>query len=269
MTITSKERNELIMETLQYRVENRVGYIYLNRPPFNPLNKKLFVELYDLLEQIEDDENVRAVILTGSGERAFAAGADITEMSQLDAAGVAKMGVASRKAFEKLERLSKPVIAAVNGLALGGGTELALVCDLRISSDKAKFALPEVNLGIIPGGGGTQRLQRLIGQSRAKEMLFFGDMITADQALNYGLVNKVVPAEELIGCATEWALKLTEKAPVAMQMIKTSVNGGAQVDLATALDLETACFGNAFASEDRVEGMTAFAEKRKANFVGR
>jgi enoyl-CoA hydratase len=256
-------------QTLEYRVEDRVAFIYLNRPPFNPLNKQLFIELYHLLEQVEEDENVRVVVLAGKGDRAFAAGADIHEMSQLDSVGVAKMGQISRKAFEKLERLSKPVIAAVNGLALGGGTELALVCDLRISSDKAKFALPEINLGIIPGGGGTQRLQRLIGQARAKELLFFGEMITAEQALNFGLVNKVVPHEELIESAKEWAQKLAEKSPVAMQMLKTSVYAGANIALESALDLEAACFGIAFASEDRKEGMAAFAEKRKPNFVGR
>jgi enoyl-CoA hydratase len=182
---------------------------------------------------------------------------------------MAEMGRMSRKAFDSIERLPKPVIAAVNGLALGGGCELALACDLRICSENAKFALPEINLGIIPGGGGTQRLPRLIGEARAKELLYFGETIGAEQAYDYGLVHKVVPFEELVPGAKKWALKLAEKPAVAMSMLKICVNAGANRDLDSALDLEFACFGNAFASEDRKEGMAAFAEKRKPHFMGR
>lgn len=254
---------------LEVAMDNRVATITLNRPPFNPLNKELFSELAVLMEQLEKTDSVRAIIITGSGDRAFAAGADINEMVQLDFLAMSEMSRVSRLAFEKIESLSKPVIAAINGLALGGGCELALSCDLRISSEQAKFALPEINLGIIPGGGGTQRLQRIIGQARAKELLFFGELITAKQAYEYGLVNRVVPHEEVLQTAREWALKLAEKPVIAMSMMKTSVNAGANSDLDSALYLETACFANAFASEDRKEGMKAFAEKRKPNFVGR
>lgn len=254
---------------LEVSIENRVATVYINRPPFNPLNKELFSELNLLMEELEQRDTVRTIIITGSGDRAFAAGADINEMVQLDFLAMSEMSRVSRKAFEKIEGLSKPVIAAINGLALGGGCELALACDLRISSEKAKFALPEINLGIIPGGGGTQRLQRIIGQARAKELLFFGEMITAQQAYDYGLINRIVPQEEVLHVAREWAEKLAEKPVIAMSMLKTSVNAGANSDLDSALYLETACFNNAFASEDRKEGMKAFAEKRRPNFIGR
>ncbi|MGD8191465.1 enoyl-CoA hydratase/isomerase family protein [Brevibacillus ginsengisoli] len=257
------------LETLEFFAENRVATITLNRPPFNPFNRQLYRELYELLDRIDEDDQIQAVIITGKGEKAFGAGADITEMMKLDPVEVARMGEDSRKATGRIERLSKPVIAAINGLALGGGSELALACDLRLCAEHAKFGLPEINLGIIPGGGGTQRLQRLIGQARAKELMFFGEIIPATKAYEYGLVNKVVPAAELMGCALEWAQKLADKPSVAMKMLKMSVNGGADSDLNTALELESACFGVAFASEDRKEGMAAFAEKRKPNFVGK
>ena len=180
-----------------------------------------------------------------------------------------KMSRVSRQAYDKVEALGKPVIAAVNGLALGGGCELALACDFRISSDTAKFGLPEINLGIIPGGGGTQRLTRLIGQSKAKELLYFGEMIAAEKAVEIGLVNKSVDAERLMEEAKAWAEKLVQKPMIAMKMLKKAVNRGGEIDLQSALDLEAACFGNAFVSEDRKEGMQAFVEKRKPKFTGK
>jgi enoyl-CoA hydratase len=256
-------------ETLEYKVEDRVAVVALNRPPYNPLNSQMFRELHHLLESVEDDDQVRAVILTGKGEKAFAAGADVHEMKGLDQKGIARMGRLARTAFNRMEQLSKPILGAINGLALGGGCELALACDLRICSENAKFALPELNLGIIPGAGGTQRLPRIIGQARAKEMMFLGDMITAQQAYDYGLVNKVVPFENLMSSAMEWAVKMAEKPPIAVQALKRSVNTGVNVDLESALQLEDSCSTIAFLSEDRKEGMAAFAEKRKPNFVGR
>lgn len=265
-----KEMNKTMeFETLELTINGRVAVLSLNRPPMNPLNKKLFSELYEVLEELEDNDGIGAIIITGKGERAFAAGADISEMKDLDAAGMARMNRISRKAFEKLEGIGKPVIAAINGLALGGGCELALCCDFRICSENAKIALPEINLAIIPGGGGTQRLQRLIGQARAKELLYFGDMIKAQEAHAYGLVSKVVPLEALMDTALEWAAKLAEKPAVALKMMKTALHAGADTDLNNALTIETACFGITFETEDRKEGMASFFEKRKPVYVGR
>lgn len=258
------------METIEYVLkDNHVGIVYLDRPPYNPLSTQVFQELLTLFEKLEQDPIVRSIIITGKGDRAFAAGADINEMVNLNGAEMQEMSRVSRLAYDKVEAITKPVIAAVNGLALGGGCELALACDFRICSPNTKFGLPEINLGIIPGGGGTQRLPRLIGQAKAKELLYFGEMTNAEKALEVGLVNKVVESEELLTEAIHWAEKLAQKPRIAMKMMKTSVNRGAGVDLHTALDLETACFGNAFASEDRIEGMKSFVEKRTPKFVGR
>lgn len=264
-------KQQVQMEMLEYtQAENsQIGFIFLNRPPFNPLNTELYEELSHLLDKLEAADDVRAVIITGKGERAFAAGADINEMIHLDGAEMLKMSRVSRQAYDKVEALGKPVIAAVNGLALGGGCELALACDFRISSDTAKFGLPEINLGIIPGGGGTQRLTRLIGQSKAKELLYFGEMIAAEKAVEIGLVNKSVDADRLMEEAKAWAEKLVQKPIIAMKMLKKAVNRGGEIDLQSALDLEAACFGNAFVSEDRKEGMQAFVEKRKPKFTGK
>ncbi|RUS45726.1 enoyl-CoA hydratase/isomerase family protein [Cohnella sp. AR92] len=257
------------LETLELTYHGKVAVIHLNRPPMNPLNTRLFQEMYQMLEELEQNDDVGAIVLTGKGERAFVAGADIGEMKDLDYNGMTKMNQLSRKAFHKAESIGKPVIAAINGLALGGGCELALCCDFRICSDNAKIAMPEINLAIIPGGGGTQRLQRLIGQAKAKELLYFGDMISAQDALACGLVNKVVPLDNLLDAALEWGNKLAEKPMVAMRMMKTAVQAGADMDLENGLTLEAACFGNTFATADRLEGMTAFFEKRKPQYAGR
>ncbi|WP_066158041.1 enoyl-CoA hydratase/isomerase family protein [Halalkalibacter krulwichiae] len=258
------------METIEYMLgDNHVAMVYLNRPPYNPLNSQVYQELTTLFEKLEKDPLVRAIIITGKGDRAFAAGADINEMKDLNGAEMLEMSRVSRAAYDKVESITKPVIAAVNGLALGGGCELALACDFRICSNNTKFGLPEINLGIIPGGGGTQRLPRLIGQSKAKELLFFGEMVDADKAVEFGLVNKSVELTDLLAEATAWAEKLAGKPTIAMNMLKKAVNQGTNVDISSGLDLEAACFGNAFASEDRKEGMQSFIEKRKPQFSGR
>jgi enoyl-CoA hydratase len=268
MTITNrKEEIEMQMELLQCIIEENIAIVSLNRPPYNPLNRKLFHELSLLMDELAQDNHVRAVIITGKGDRAFAAGADIHDMMNLTDLEIWEMNELSRATIAKVERISKPVIAAVNGLALGGGAELALACDLRLCSDNTKFGFPEVNLGIIPGAGGTQRFQRLVGQTVAKELLFFGEMLSAERAYEIGFVNKVVPLADLLNFAKQWAKKLAEKPVMAMKMLKMSLNSGAKVDLDSALDIEMACFGNAFASEDRKEGMQAFVEKRKPNFA--
>lgn len=257
------------LETLELEKRNKVAIIYLNRPPYNPLNQKVFAEMSLLMDQLENDQEVNAIVITGKGEKAFAAGADIKEMAQLTDAEMIRMNKTSRAALTQIQNSSKPIIAAMNGLALGGGLELALACDLRICTEHTKMGLPEINLGILPGGGGTQRLQRLIGQAKAKELLFFGDVIHANEALALGLVSKVVPQEEFMDQVLAWAGKLAEKPMLAMRMLKTSVNTGANLDLESALDLETTCFGVAFDSADRKEGMQAFMEKRKPNFTSR
>lgn len=181
---------------LLVEVENNIATITINRPPVNPLNTQVFNELSDVFHNLDETDDVRAIVLTGSGEKAFVAGADISEMAGLDLVGINKMNKVSRAVFTQIENSTKPVIAALNGMALGGGLELALVCDLRISSEKAKFAFPEVGLGIIPGGGGTQRLPKIVGQGIAKELLYFGEMFDSARAMELGIVNKVVPAEE-------------------------------------------------------------------------
>lgn len=256
-------------ETLELTYNGKIAVIHLARPPMNPLNRRMFQELYQVLEHLEQQDEVGAIIITGKGERAFAAGADISEMKELDYNGMTVMNQLSRKAFRKVETIGKPVIAALNGLALGGGCELALCCDFRICADNAKIALPEINLAIIPGGGGTQRLQRLIGQAKAKELLYFGDMMNGEDALACGLVNKVVPFEELMDAALVWGAKLADKPVVAMRMMKTAIHAGADTDLENAITIESVCFGNTFSTDDRLEGMTAFFEKRKPQYVGR
>lgn len=254
---------------LQTEIENGVALVTINRPPVNPLNSAVFNELIHLMGEIDRNNEVRTIIITGQGEKAFVAGADIQEMANLDAVGIMEMNKRSRLAFSAIENVSKPVIAAINGLALGGGLELALACDLRICSENAKFAFPEIGLGIIPGGGGTQRLQKIVGQGIAKELMYFGEMIDANRALALRIVNKMVPQGEVLSAAKEWAEKLAKKPPIAMRMLKTAITSGANVDLETGLTLETACFSNAFATEDRKEGLQAFIEKRKPVYQGK
>ncbi len=254
---------------LQCEVENNIALITINRPPLNPLNTQVFREFITLFSELEINNDVQVIIITGSGEKAFVAGADIQEMSTLDQISLMNMSSISRAAFSKIENISKPVIAAINGLALGGGLELALTCDLRICSDTAKFAFPEIGLGIIPGGGGTQRIQKIVGQGVAKELLYFGDMFDAERALELQIVNKVVPAKELLAVTKGWAERLAERPQIALRMLKTAVNTGANIDIESGLTLEAACFCNAFVTEDRKEGMQAFVEKRRPNYTGR
>lgn len=256
-------------EYLLVDIEENVATVTINRPPVNPLNTQVFKELSEVFAKLDENDEVRAVVLTGSGEKAFVAGADINEMAGLDLVGINKMNKVSRAVFSQIENATKPVIAALNGMALGGGFELALACDLRISSEKAKFAFPEVGLGIIPGGGGTQRLQKIVGQGVAKELLYFGDMFDAAKALELHIVNEVVPVDEVLSTAKEWAKKLASKPPVALQMLKLAVNTGSNTDIESGLIIESACFGNAFSTEDRKEGLTAFVEKRKPVYAGR
>lgn len=208
-------------EFLLCDIENKVAVVTINRPPVNPLSTKVFQELSYLFDELEANDEVRAIVLTGSGEKAFVAGADINEMANLELVGINKMNKTSRAVFSKIENLTKPVIAAINGLALGGGLELALACDLRISSTKAKFAFPEVGLGIIPGGGGTQRLQKIVGQGVAKELLYFGEMFDAYRAMELHIVNKLVPVEELLAAAKGMGRETCAKTTSCPSNVKT------------------------------------------------
>ncbi len=247
--------------------EDGIATITINRPPMNPLGSQVLRELIQAIDEIQADSSVKAVIITGAGEKAFVAGADITEMVNLTPMEAYPFCQNFLVAFTKLENLGKPVIAAINGLCLGGGTELTLACDFRIAADTAKFGQPEINLGIIPGAGGTQRLSRLIGTVKAKELIFLGDIIDATTALNIGLVNNVVPLSSLMEEAVKLAKNLASKPAVAMKMAKDSINTGMNLDITSALTLEIQNFILSFASDDRKEGMAAFVEKRKPNFT--
>ncbi len=257
-------------ENLIFENQDGIGIITVNRPKaLNALNADTMAELDSLVDAIAKDQSVKVVIITGAGDNAFVAGADIAYMQPLSAAEGRAWGKAGQAVFDKIENLPQPVIAAVNGFALGGGNELAMACDIRIACDKAKFGQPEVTLGITPGFGGTQRLARLVGKGRAKELLYTGDMIDAADAYRIGLANKVVAPEELMDAAKALALKIMARSPVAVGMCKAAVNEGLDTDLQTAIAYEAEVFGLCFASEDQKEGMAAFLEKRKAAFPGK
>jgi enoyl-CoA hydratase len=253
--------------TLLYEKADGIAKVTLNRPDkLNALNSTVYKELYDAFETIENDPEVRVVVLTGAGERAFAAGSDVAEMQNMGPLDVQKFMATIRKASDFIYALTKPTIAAIHGYALGGGCELAMCCDMRIASEKAKFGQPEINLGLIPGAGGTQRLSRLIGAAKAKEMIYLGDQIDAAIALNLGLVNKVVPPEKLMDEAMDWAKKLAGKSSPVLAMAKMAINTGLDTDLGSGLSMEIKCNAVCFATYDRKEGMDAFLEKRKAVF---
>jgi enoyl-CoA hydratase len=257
-------------ETIILEKEAPVGIIKLNRPPVNPLSVKSYLELYDAVSELEKDENIGAIIITGNGEKAFAAGLDVKDVMGKSAVETLDfLWSAPRKTFDKLTGIEKPTIAAIFGLALGGGCEVALCCDLRIASEDAVIGLPEINLGIMPGSGATQRLPRLIGVTKAKEMLFTGDTINAQEAYRIGLVNKVVPREKLMEEAMTLAKKLAAKPRAAMGLIKRCIDNGLNMDLPSGLTLEMDCFAIAFTSEDGREGINAFVEKRKPVFKGK
>jgi enoyl-CoA hydratase len=256
--------------TLTYEQVDSIAKVTLNRPAaLNALNSQVYTELYDVFEAIENDPEVRVVVLTGSGEKAFAAGSDVVEMQNMNTLDIQKFVAKIRKASDRIYSLTKPTIAAIHGYALGGGCELAMCCDLRLASEKARFGQPEINLGLIPGASGTQRLPRLIGAAKAKEMIFLGEMIDAATALNLGLVNKVVPPEKLLDEALDWAKKLAGKSLPVLAMAKLSINTGADTDITSGLNMEARCVALCFAIEDRKEGMDAFVGKRKAVFKNR
>lgn len=251
---------------LVYELKNGIASITINRPnALNALNRALLSELSSAFREAAEDESVKAVILTGEG-KAFVAGADISEMKGLSAIEGKEMMAKGHALMNFIEAMKKPVIAAVNGFALGGGCELAMAADIRIASEKAKFGQPEVNLGIIPGFGGTQRLPRLVGAGMGKYLIMTGETISADEAYRIGLVEKVVPPEELAGAAEKVARTIMEKAPLAIAAAKSVINIGYNLDILTASQLETEASATPFGSYDKNEGMGAFLEKRPAVF---
>ena len=254
-------------ETLLYEKADGIATVTINRPDsLNALNNQVYTDLYEIFGEIEKDEEVRVIILTGAGERAFVAGSDITEMASKSSLEIVPFVEIARQASDRIYYLNKPVIAAIHGYTLGGGCELTMCCDLRIASEKARFGQPEISVGVIPGAGGTQRLARLIGMTRAKELIYTGDMIDANTALSYGLINKVVPVEDLMKEAKEMAAKLLTKSSAILSLAKAAITDGASMSLPDALSYETQCFARCFATEDQKEGMNAFIEKRKAEF---
>jgi len=256
-------------ECLVYKNTGPTAIIELHRPDKkNSLNSKLRQELEGLLEELEENRCVRAVIITG-GEEIFSAGADINEFTEINTAESAyKHSREFQRLFDRIESLPQPVIAAVSGYALGGGFELALACDSRIASETAKFGLPEIKIGAFPAGGGTQRLPRLIGAARAKEMIFFGEPIGAKEALSLGLVTRVVPKERLLEEAKALAGRLADLPRLALEASKKAINAGLEMDLASALELEARLLGTLALTCDLKEGTEAFLEKRRPNFTG-
>ena len=253
------------MEFITYEVEGQIGIITINRPKaLNALNSDVLDELDKTLDAV-DQEAIRCLILTGAGEKSFVAGADIGEMSTLTKAEGEAFGKKGNDVFRKLETFPIPVIAAVNGFALGGGCEISMSCDIRICSENAVFGQPEVGLGITPGFGGTQRLARIVGTGKAKEMIYGARNIKAEEAYRIGLVNNVYPAEELMPAAKKLASTIARNAPIAVRNCKRAINEGIQVDMDQAIVIEEKLFGSCFETCDQKEGMNAFLEKRKVD----
>ncbi len=256
-------------ENILYEKKDNVAWITLNRPEArNAQNDPLRNEVMAALEDCRNDDNVRVIVITGAGEKAFSAGADITEFPRRYPADVLKQN-GTRKIVDVIRNLPKPVICMVNGLALGGGCELMMSCDLVVAVDTAIFGQPEINLGIIPGAGGTQVLPRLIGEKRAKELVFTGGTMTVQEALQRGMVNRVVPREKLLETVMELAKAMMKHSPVAMKIAKIAVNKSLDTPLAVGMECERELFALCFGTEDQKEGAKAFLEKRKPEYKGR
>lgn len=257
-------------ENILTEVSEGIMTITVSRPKaLNALNTATLENLDRAVGDAEADDSVRVVIVTGSGEKAFVAGADIAEMSELSTLAGREMALLGQRVFSHIENIDKPVIAAVNGYALGGGCELAMCCDIRVAAENAKFGQPEVNLGIIPGFGGTQRLPRLVGKGMAKYLIMTGETVDASEALRIGLVDRVAPQTELMDCARGIAQTIMKKAPVAVCLAKHAINRGLDMDLASGIAYEAEAFATTFSTVDRVEGMKAFLAKKAADFQGK
>jgi enoyl-CoA hydratase len=261
---------EVDFENVLLRKDGPVAIITLNRvEKMNALNAELLTNLGELLSQLENDEEIRALVITGNG-KAFCAGGDVSRDDEGDPLqAFLKFAQLTRDTFHKIERFKKPVIAAINGFAFGGGLELALCCDLRVASEKAKMGLTETKLGVVPGAGGTQRLPRLIGPAMAKQLIFTAGIISGEEAYRIGLVNAAVPPEECLDKAVELAKEISLRAPLAVQASKKCINTSCQVDLESGLDFEAECVKYVFTTEDKIEGGNAFREKREPVWKGR
>jgi enoyl-CoA hydratase len=260
----------LTLKNVLYEKKGAIAYVTLNRPKaLNALNQQTWEDLRAAFEDARDDAEVRGVILTGAGDKAFIAGADISELANVTAIEAQNSSSYGQAVLDLIEDLGKPVVAAVNGFALGGGCETAMACTIRVASENAKFGQPEVKLGVIPGGGGTQRLPRLVGKGRAMQLILSGEMISAQEAYRIGLVNEVVPAADLITRAEAILKQIFANAPIAVKFALEAVNNGSETSLAEGLALEAALFGLCAGTEDKKEGTQAFLQKRAAQFQGR
>jgi enoyl-CoA hydratase len=260
----------LTLKNVLYEKKGAIAYVTLNRPKaLNALNQQTWEDLRAAFEDARDDAAVRGVILTGAGDKAFIAGADISELANVTAVEAQQSSSYGQEVLDFIEDLGKPVVAAVNGFALGGGCETAMACTIRVASENAKFGQPEVKLGVIPGGGGTQRLPRLVGKGRALQLILSGEMIGAQEAYRIGLVNEVVPAADLITRAEAILKQIFANAPIAVKFALEAVNKGLETSLAEGLSLEAALFGLCAGTEDKKEGTQAFLQKRAAQFQGR
>ncbi|MBZ4663380.1 MAG: enoyl-CoA hydratase/isomerase family protein [Caloramator sp.] len=254
------------MENISFEKRDNVAVLKISRPKFlNALNSNTLLELDSIIEDVKRDKDIYVLVITGEGNKAFVAGADIKEMSNMFVFEAREFSILGNSVFRKIEELEIPTIAAVNGYALGGGCELSLCCDIRIASENAKFGQPEVTLGITPGFGGTQRLARIIGTSRAKELIYTGRMIDAKEAEKIGLVNKVVPQENLMDEVMDLANSISKNAPVAVRMCKVAINRGIDVDIKTGIQYEAEIFSHCFSTEDQRDAMAAFLDKRKVD----
>lgn len=251
--------------------EGAVATIAINRPEvLNAIRDNTMFEIQDVLNSIEKDDSIRVVVLTGTGDKAFIAGGDISIMQKAESYLDVMHGLpAGQQITWNIEHFPKPVVARINGIALGGGTELALCCDIRVAVDTAIMGVPEINLGIIPGYGGTQRLPRLVGAGMAKKLVLTGEHIKAEEAYRIGLVDMLVSKDQFDDAIKKLCSRLASKSPIALAMGKEAINMGIQADLRTGLSIEARCFCMCFGSKDRIEGMTAFLEKRKAVFTGK
>jgi len=265
-----KEGIKMAYENIIFEVrDDGVAVLTVNRPKsLNALNPQTLEEIDRALDEVEQNDKIKVLVITGAGDKAFIAGADITEFPKMNSLQAYKFAEKGQNVFFRIEQLPKPVIACVNGFALGGGCELAMSCDFIYASDKARFGQPEINLGIIPGFGGTQRLARLVGRAKAKELCMTGEMISAEEAKNIGLVAKVFPAESLLEETLKVASALAQKSQIALRAIKRVIDEGVGSDLRSGCLLEANAFALTFASSDAREGVQAFLEKRKPNFKG-